>query len=52
MSDLETAILLIIAVIMSIIHYLSHKVSSIMEKHHYKLLSFNGGLFLAIQLVI
>ncbi|MCK4443579.1 MAG: hypothetical protein KAW09_03480 [Thermoplasmata archaeon] len=52
MSELETVALLMVAAIMSIIHYLSENVSSIMEKYHYQVLSFNGGLFLALLFLI
>lgn len=52
MNEIETAAVLLVAAILSIIHYLSHRISSFMEKHHYKLLSFNGGLFLALIFLI
>lgn len=52
MNEIETAAVLLVAAILSIIHYLSHKISSFMEKHHYRLLSFNGGLFIALIFLI
>lgn len=52
MNEVETAGILLVAAFLSIVHYLSHRVSSIMERHHYKLLSFNGGLFLALLFLI
>ncbi|MEE9223629.1 MAG: hypothetical protein V3U51_02650 [Thermoplasmata archaeon] len=48
MNEVQTALVLMVAVILSVVHYLSHKVSVFMEKHHYRLLSFSGGLFLAL----
>jgi zinc transporter ZupT len=52
MNEVQTTLLLVVAIIISVVHYLSDKVSGFMEKHHYKLLSFNGGLFLALILLI
>ncbi|MCK5291727.1 MAG: hypothetical protein KAR39_06905 [Thermoplasmata archaeon] len=52
MNEVQTALVLLVAILISVIHYLSHKVSGFMEKHHYKLLSFNGGLFLALLFLI
>jgi zinc transporter ZupT len=52
MNEVQTALLLMIAIALSVVHYLSHRVSAFMEKHHYKLLSFNGGLFLALIFLI
>jgi len=52
MNDFETAAILTVAATISIVHYLSHKISYFLEKHHYRLLSFNGGLFIALILLI
>ena len=52
MNEIEAAGILLVAAFLSIVHYLSHRVSSVMERHHYKLLSFNGGLFLALLFLI
>lgn len=52
MNEVQTALVLILGATLSVVHYLSHKISGFMEKHHYKLLSFNGGLFLALIFLI
>lgn len=52
MNEVQTALVLLVAIVISVVHFLSDKVSGFMEKHHYKLLSFNGGLFLALIFLI
>ena len=52
MNEVQTALVLFVAIVISVVHYLSDKVSGFMEKHHYRLLSFNGGLFLALIFLI
>lgn len=52
MNEVQTALVLLVAIIISVVHYLSDKVSGFTEKHHYKLLSFNGGLFLALIFLV
>ncbi len=52
MNEVQTALVLLVAIVISVVHYLSDKVSGFMEKHHYKLLSFNGGLFLALIFLV
>ncbi len=52
MNEVQIALVLLVAIVIGGVHYLSHKVSVFMEKHHYRLLSFNGGLFLALIFLI
>jgi hypothetical protein len=52
MNEVQTSLVLLVAIIISVVHYLSDRVSGFMEKHHYKLLSLNGGLFLALIFLI
>lgn len=52
MNEVQTALVLLVAIVISVVHYLSDKISGFMEKHHYRLLSFNGGLFLALIFLV
>jgi zinc transporter ZupT len=45
-------IVLSLAVILSFLHYFSHKFSSFIKKHHYKGLSLSGGTLIAIIFLI
>jgi zinc transporter ZupT len=53
MADIEfTIIVLLIAVVLSIVHYYSHRISGFMEKNHYDVLSFSGGTLIALIFLV
>jgi hypothetical protein len=53
MNELDFAILVIsLAVILSVLHYFSHKISKFMEMHHYRVLSFSGGTLIAFIFLV
>lgn len=53
MADLRFIIIvLVIAAVLSLVHYFSHKVSDFMEKNHYEVLSFSGGTLIALIFLV
>jgi hypothetical protein len=52
-SDLGLVIIVIIAsLLLSIIHYYSHKISKVIEIHHNNVLSFSGGLLVSLIFLV
>lgn len=53
MNDLGLIVLVILAsLLLSIIHYFSHKISKIMDIHHNDVLSFSGGLLVTMIFLV
>jgi zinc transporter ZupT len=52
MNEVQAASVLILAAVISGIHYVGSRFSESMEKYHYQLLSLNGGLFMALVFLI
>lgn len=53
MDDINFIILvLIIALILSVLHYLSEKISKFMEKYHYEVLSLSAGTMIALLFLV
>jgi hypothetical protein len=53
MADIEfTFIVLLIATVLSIVHYFSHRISVFVEKNHYDVLSFSGGTLIALIFLV
>jgi hypothetical protein len=53
MKDLGfIALVLFVSFLLTLIHYYSHKISKIMEVHHYDVLSFSGGILIAMIFLV
>jgi hypothetical protein len=46
------ALILFVAFLLSLIHFYSHKISKIMEVYHYDVLSFSGGILIAMIFLV
>jgi len=56
LPPVDTTVLWVLSIALGIglvlLHYFSHKVSALMEKYHYHLLSFSGGTLIAIIFLV